>query len=453
MAALLARVVVGAALWWAACGAHAQFFGHCHDGTPQELQRSIDGHDEHTARLHGKLVTGWYTQGQLSDRPPPLTLAAIQRWLAALAPRHAALLFHAHDAASRRLCTWLVSSQGIETAVVQTLDGADTLAGVRAQTLQALELTTRSVPVRKSAMGKAQFEQQMAALDRELASLAQPPRALKLDEVAQRLLPGDVGRVVASGRFDALVVVPILDLGVLPWAALRIDDRRALVDIAAVTIAPGFFVFRQPPRVAPRSFGGGLVVGDPRRDDPDWHLPPLPGADAEARAVAALTGTPPLLGPEASKVRMLQRMRATPQPPLIYVAAHGVADAENPLDGGFLALSDGRWTGRQLVKEAPRSSVRPLVVLSACQTGLGKTFEVGTIGLARAWHEVGASSVVMSLWRVGDEPTRDLMTAFMQHAQALPPDEALRRAMLQRRQKDPRVAAWASFAVFGAPQR
>jgi CHAT domain-containing protein len=59
----------------------------------------------------------------------------------------------------------------------------------------------------------------------------------------------------------------------------------------------------------------------------------------------------------------------------------------------------------------------------------------------------------MSLWLVGDVPTRHLMTSFMQHAQAEPPDEALRQAMLERRAKDPRIAGWASFAVFGAPQR
>lgn len=431
--------------------AKAQFFGHCVDATPDELQRSIDGHEEHMARLNRKLVTGWYFQGELSDRPPPLKVAQIQERLAALAPRRAALLFHAYNIQTRRLCTWLVSGSGIDAAVVQTLDRADALSDLRAQAMTALDLTSRSVPVRKSAVAKATFEQQMAALDRELAALL-PPAPVRLDAVARRLLPSDVQTALASGRFDTLVVMPILDLGLVPYAALPIDDKRQIVDVAAVVIAPGFFVFRQPPRAAPRTFTGGLAVGNPRSDDPDWHLTPLPGADAEARYVATITQTPPLLGQDASKARMLQRMRQRPAPLLIYVASHGIADASNPLDGGFLALSDGRWSGRQLVKEAPRSDVRPLIVLSACQTGLGKAFEVGTIGLARAWHEVGASSVVMSLWLVGDEPTLWLMTSFMQYAQKLPPDEALRKAMLDRRAIDPRIAAWASFAVFGAPQ-
>ena len=163
-------------------------------------------------------------------------------------------------------------------------------------------------------------------------------------------------------------------------------------------------------------------------------------------------GVNPLIGTMATKSAIFARLRKKSAPQLIYFAAHGVADDANPLDGGFLALSDVRWTGREIVRQTPRNIGRPLVVLSACQTGLGKNFEVGTIGLARAWHEVGASNVVMSLWLVGDRQTKLLMTRFMEHARGTPPDKALQQAMLERRREDPRVTAWASFAVFGAPE-
>jgi len=86
------------------------------------------------------------------------------------------MLFHAYDEKTRRLCTWLVSSQGIEAAVVQTLDHAAALTGLRSQALQTLDLTTRSMPVRKSEMDKAQFDQMMTELDSELESLHQPRR-------------------------------------------------------------------------------------------------------------------------------------------------------------------------------------------------------------------------------------------------------------------------------------
>jgi len=50
----------------------------------------------------------------------------------------------------------------------------------------------------------------------------------------------------------------------------------------------------------------------------------------------------------------------------------------------------------------------PLVVLSACQTGLGKVFDGGSYGVARGWLSAGAGQVVASLWRVSDEATKIL---------------------------------------------
>lgn len=75
-------------------------------------------------------------------------------------------------------------------------------------------------------------------------------------------------------------------------------------------------------------------------------------------------------------------------------------------------------------------------------------------GLARAWQWAGASNVVMSLWSVDDEATKELMTEFvdgLMKGQAR--DNALQAAMLQLRGKYPSPSHWASFAVYGAPER
>ena len=91
--------------------------------------------------------------------------------------------------------------------------------------------------------------------------------------------------------------------------------------------------------------------------------------------------------------------------------------------------------------------------MSACQTGLGKDFDVGTIGMAMAWLYAGASSVVMSLWNVDDAATRQLMTTFIRHAATKPPDKALQEAMKETRHKYPNdPALWAGFSVFGSPE-
>ncbi|HKI32356.1 MAG TPA: CHAT domain-containing protein, partial [Gemmataceae bacterium] len=94
-----------------------------------------------------------------------------------------------------------------------------------------------------------------------------------------------------------------------------------------------------------------------------------------------------------------------------------------------------------------------LVVLSACETGLGevRTGE-GVFGLQRAFILAGAKTLVMSLWKVDDEATCELMEDFYRRLLAGEPrSDALHAAQQALRQKYPEPYFWGPFVCLGNP--
>lgn len=98
-----------------------------------------------------------------------------------------------------------------------------------------------------------------------------------------------------------------------------------------------------------------------------------------------------------------------------------------------------------------------LVVLSACETGLGKmTQSDGVMGLRRAFVLAGAETTVMSLWKVDDEATRDMMIGYYRRLEAGGGrSESLREVRLQmmHAKATSHPFYWASFIVSGNPTR
>ncbi len=91
-----------------------------------------------------------------------------------------------------------------------------------------------------------------------------------------------------------------------------------------------------------------------------------------------------------------------------------------------------------------------LVVLSACDTGRGEITGDGVVGLSRSLITAGVPTIVVSLWSVPDQPTKDLMIEFYQQLrQGSDKAEALRTAMLRTKEKYPNPKDWAAFTVIG----
>ncbi|HKE17482.1 MAG TPA: CHAT domain-containing tetratricopeptide repeat protein [Kofleriaceae bacterium] len=153
--------------------------------------------------------------------------------------------------------------------------------------------------------------------------------------------------------------------------------------------------------------------------------------------------------------------------PLPVSPAAGPAQAdpmapENPLlrSGLVLAganrLSSGGEDGILTALEAAGLDLwgTQMVVLSACETGVGKVTEGdGVHGLRRALVIAGAESLVMSLWQVDDRATRELMAGFYRRLeQGEGRSEALRQVQLQmlRRPRTSHPYYWASFVPTGS---
>jgi CHAT domain-containing protein len=97
-----------------------------------------------------------------------------------------------------------------------------------------------------------------------------------------------------------------------------------------------------------------------------------------------------------------------------------------------------------------------LVVLSACETGLGKQVKgEGLVGLTHAFFYAGTPSIIVSLWKVQDRSTADLMVnVYQQLDRNNAKAEALRLAKLQliRQNRYAHPYYWAPFVLTGEPK-
>jgi len=340
-----------------------------------------------------------------------------------------------------------------------------------------------------------------------------PVRALGA-EVGERLLAPLAGMLTGARH---VTVLGSDVLGGIPLEALLGEDERFTVSYAPSASVHASLVERAAASRAGSPASGAerraLVLGDPPyrpdhlepataggeadgdrargstfEDARPELLPRLVFSRAEAASVAALFPRATLLlGREASEVELARlaaddRLRTFDT---IHLAAHGRVDDLYPerselflsqvdlpdaFDGLMRsrAVDDGRLTAAEIL--ATWRLEADLVTLSACETGLGRRVEgEGFVGFAHAFFEVGARSVLVSLWPVDDEATSLLMGRFYELLLAEPPAgepaparakaEALAAAKRWLRERtDERGARpyehpwfWSGFVLVGAP--
>ena len=283
-----------------------------------------------------------------------------------------------------------------------------------------------------------------------------------LQDLHARLLQPLAGPLAAED--GDLAIIPDGPLWHVPFAALADDEGTPLVARRAILLGSSWdFIERVRRRRPPedRAATRLLAVGNPdfswaRAGETAIDFEPLPFAAKEAESIAAMHPGPStlLVGGDAAGTAVTQGLLDSD---VIHLATHGLADDADPLSS-FVILaadecSDGRLTARQVIRDLKGGVSADLVVLSACQTGLGQITGDGTVGLSRSFLAAGARSVVVSLWSIDDAATRTLMESFYRaYFAGESKARALQLAMLALREDggDVSPAYWAPFMLIGA---
>jgi CHAT domain-containing protein len=375
----------------------------------------------------------------------------------------------------RRSWLWAVTPEAVTS--VPLPPRADIETAARAYDA---DVTARQ---RKTGESTAAYASRIAVSDRRL-----PDRAAALSRI---LFSAIAPQLAGPWRGKRLAIVATGALEYVPFAALPAPAGHEIIEMPSASVLA---TLRQETADRPKTRHTLAVLADPvfeltdprvpGKSDPsaapsDADLPyaaeraveridtarggpltRLPFSREEADAITAIAGRADTLSAtdfRASRATALSAALADYR--IVHFATHGLIDTERPdLSGLVLSLVNDRGVAQDgFLRLTDIYNLRlhaDLVVLSACQTALGKEIRgEGLVGLTRGFMYAGAPRVVASLWEVSDLATAELMKRFYAGMlqQKLTPASALRAAQRQMSQ-DPRWASpyyWAGFVFEG----
>lgn len=317
----------------------------------------------------------------------------------------------------------------------------------------------------------APLERAIQTLHKAIGVPSRRQRAAQQLKALHQVLIHPIQELLPSNPEDRLIFMPQGSLFLIPFPSLIDDDGSYLIQHHTVLTAPSIQTLdltyeqsRQPIELAtalrPQDF---LVVGNPvmpelwnPRQEEAIQLASLEWAEQEALEIANLFKTEALIGNAASEESVKERITNAR---IVHLATHGLLEYGHPQESGVrdtpgaIALSpstghDGLLTAAEILNELTLKA--DLVVVSACDTGLGDITGDGVVGLSRSLMAAGAPNVLVSLWAVPDAPTSDLMINFYQTLKSdWNKPQALRQAMLNMIKKDPDPSGWAAFTLIG----
>ncbi|MEA2028384.1 MAG: CHAT domain-containing protein [Campylobacterota bacterium] len=189
------------------------------------------------------------------------------------------------------------------------------------------------------------------------------------------------------------------------------------------------------------------------------YLAPLKGALEEIKILKKFDTNATVYQDANATVENLLKINS---PKILHISTHGVFldnNDSNPMQQSALAFAgtdrarmykDSSGFATALKLSTLNLANTDLVVLSACDTGIGTINQAeGVVGLPKAFIQAGAQNIIMSLWKVSDRETTQLMQHFYDNlSQGMSYKKALREAKLKMINMHPYY--WSSFVLSGS---
>jgi CHAT domain-containing protein len=253
---------------------------------------------------------------------------------------------------------------------------------------------------------EAELEREIKAFRNALKFKLQDETKEKSSKLFSRLLDP----IPNLTSFYNLVIIPHRGQSFIPFEALQSSRADYLIQSHAISYAPSgtIFLTKRKSQLAQTTNMLAMALGE----ETLGSYTALPGTITEVQNVAKY------FNPTQVKIGLASTESAikstTADFGLVHLATHGIMNKKNPLQS-FIALNsdslnDGRLTVSEIFDMKMSSS---LTTLSACETALGEVNRGNElIGLSTAFLYSGSEAVIVSLWKVDDQATSLLMTAF-----------------------------------------
>ena len=403
-------------------------------------------------------------------QPPTLSLAQMQAEL------DADTVLVEYSLGEQRSYLWIVGKDGFQSFVLPKRAEIEAQARIFYETLNQTPEVSDNRRADKKVKTKPVAEKDSAAESEKLSrmllieNLAKLPakRLVFVADGALNLIPpasltffdaANKKQSFLAEKFDTVQLPSLTTLHVLREKGIKTFAPQNLAIIADPVFSPTDNRLAKNIRQKSKPNSLSADLSATLRDFSLTSLSRLPFTRIEAEKIAenAPAGTNLNLDFKASRERLLNG--EFDRFDILHFATHGFLNNRHPeLSGLVLSLVDekgNQQNGFLRTQDLYLLGIKPqMVVLSACQTGLGKQVEnEGLIGLTRGFLANGTPRVIASFWKVDDTATAELMSRFYRAMlkENQSPSTALRTAQNELRQilrfSNPRF--WAGFTLTG----